>query len=87
MLVLLLILFICPSSFLISQDTNKKVLAIEDYMRWRSIFSTAISDDGNWVSFSNSFRNDSDTLYVQHLSTDRIFEIPRDSRPQFSDNN
>ena len=33
------------------QSTEKKVLTIEDYARWRSVVSTGISADGEWVSF------------------------------------
>ena len=69
-----------------AQDTGeKKVLTIEDYARWRSITSTAISDDGSWITFAYSPHRADDTLYVKSLNTDMEYELPRAYSPQFSD--
>ncbi|MFC1729035.1 prolyl oligopeptidase family serine peptidase [candidate division KSB1 bacterium] len=77
--------FLLFSNVLFAQESGIKVLDIEDYMRWRSITSTSISDDGNWITFGYGTPRDDDTLYVKQLSSDKIYEIPRASRPEFSD--
>ncbi len=75
-----------------AQATNKKVLTIDDYERWRTIGSASISDNGEWISFSYVFADKDDTLYIKNTSTDKVYEIPRGSFPPgrstsaFSDN-
>ncbi|MFC1554771.1 prolyl oligopeptidase family serine peptidase [candidate division KSB1 bacterium] len=84
MVILCAILF--AYSLIFAQDAaNKKPIAIEDYVLWRSVGSTSISDDGNWICYSFSRENVDDTLYVKNLNDDKIFDIPNGSRPQFSD--
>ena len=69
---------------LYAQD-GKEALTFDDYARWRSITSTSISDDGNWITFGYSRREADDTLYVKNLESDKLHVIPLASRPQFSD--
>ena len=64
---------------------GKKALSFDDYARWRTIGSTALSDDGAWITFSYRTRTMDDTLYVKSLSTVKEYEIPSGSKPQFSD--
>ena len=64
---------------------GKKALSFDDYARWRTIGSTALSDDGAWITFSYRTRTMDDTLYVKSLSTVKEYEIPSGSNPQFSD--
>ena len=72
-----------PVEYAYAQDASgKKAMKIEDYGRWRSIGSTAISDNGNWVTFAYRTPHSNDTLYVKNLSTGKEYEIPRGSRPQ-----
>ena len=68
------------------EQGEKKPLTMEDYARWRSVTSTSISDDGKWVTFAYSTFQADDTLYVKSLETDKEYEVPRGTRPQFSDN-
>ncbi|KPK95588.1 hypothetical protein AMJ80_04735 [bacterium SM23_31] len=71
---------------LYAQENNgKKALTFDDYARWRSVTSTSISDDGNWITFGYSRREADDTLYVRNLENDKLHVIPLASRPQFSD--
>ena len=71
---------------LYAQENNgKKALTFDDYARWRSVTSTSISDDGNWITFGYSRREADDTLYVRNLENDKLQLIPLASRPQFSD--
>ena len=64
---------------------EKKPLAIEDYARWRSITSAAISDDGRWVHYAYRTPDADDTLFVKQLGSGREYLIPRGQRPKFSD--
>jgi len=67
------------------ENSEKKPLSIEDYMLWRNIGSTAISDDGNWFTYAYSRRNEDASLYIKHLTSDKIIEVERGSSPRFSD--
>ncbi len=80
----ILLIFIFALS-LFAQDNAKKVLNIEDYGRWRSVGSAAISGDGNWITYVYSLREKDDTLYVKNLVNDKIYQIPLGSGPKFSD--
>lgn len=64
---------------------EKRVLTIDEYGRFRSVVSTAISPDGEWVSYGYRKREADDEFFIENLEDDRIFEIPRASNPQFSD--
>ncbi len=85
LLLLLVTFFIFTASLNALQGEEKKVLTIEDYARWRTIVSTTISDDGNWITFGYQKVEADDMLYVKNLESDKETEIPRGSRPQFSD--
>jgi len=69
-----------------AQSTNKKVLTIDDYEKWRTISSASISDNGEWITFSYNYADKDDTLYVKSLVSDKVYEIPRGSSPALSDN-
>ena len=62
----------------------KKVLTLEDYTNWKRIESTAISPDGNWVTFAYRPNDGDATLYVKSLASDKIYEIPTAKQPAFS---
>ena len=70
-----------------AQETaSKKPLTIEDYDRWRTVISTAISDDGRWMTYAYGHREGEDTLMVQDLDGDRAStSVPQGERPVFSD--
>jgi len=82
---LFMALFIPVPALQSREEPGKKVLTIEDYQRWRRIISTSISDDGNWVTFAYQKLKTDDLLYIKNLIADKVTEIPRGSRPQFSD--
>ncbi|MDH3734401.1 MAG: prolyl oligopeptidase family serine peptidase [Gemmatimonadota bacterium] len=60
-------------------------LPIEDYDRWRSIESVALSPDGEWLTFAYGHRVIEDTLQVRHLDDRRVHELPGAANPRFSD--
>lgn len=85
LLVALTIPTAAPAALAQEQD-SLRVMQIEDYARWRSIVSVAISDDGNWVTYAyDNFRAD-DTLFVKSLDNDTEYQVPLGFDPEFSPN-
>ncbi len=76
-----------PTAFAVpaGQADEKKVLTIDEYARFRSVTSTALSPDGQWVSYGYRKREADDEFVVKNLDDDRTFEVPRGSAPLFSD--
>lgn len=62
-----------------------KVLTVDDYDRWSRIGSTALSDNGEWMSYSYSPNGGDDTLYIKNIESGKIYREPYCSNPQFSD--
>ncbi len=83
--VILIVVLISATSLLAQDPGEKKALPIDEYGRWRSITSTAISDDGNWISFAYRKREADDSLYVRNLRTQKEYLIPCGSGARFSD--
>ncbi len=68
-----------------AQDNDgKRAMQIEDYARWRSIVSTSIADDGDWMTYGYRHHRADDTLYVRNLNNEQEFLVPRASQPEFS---
>lgn len=90
--IICVLLFVGFAQDIYAQSSNKKVLTIDDYEKWRTISSVSISDNGKWITFSYVFADKDDTLYIKSTSTDKVYEIPRGSLPRrrsaaaFSDN-
>ncbi len=55
---------------------GKKVLTLADYGPWKRIASTAISDDGRWVTYTLTPNDGDETLYVKQLDADKLYTIP-----------
>src|SRR5512147_243424 len=53
----------------------KKVLNVGDYGRWNRITSTAISNDGKWMSYAYAPNEGDITLYVKQLDGDKLHTI------------
>ena len=66
-----------------AQET-KKILSVKDYPKWNRIVSTAISDNGAWISYGYRPNDGDDTLYIKNVETGQIFTDPYCSNPQFS---
>ncbi len=54
---------------------GKKVLTIDDYGRWKTIASVAISDDGRWACHIYRPREGDSNLYVKELDGDKLYTI------------
>ena len=55
---------------------GKKVLTLADYGPWKRITSTAISDDGKWVTYTLTPNDGDETLNVKQLDGDKLYTIP-----------
>jgi len=78
---LLLLLSSAGTSF--AQD--RRPLPIEDYDRWRSIESVALSPDGQWLTFAYGHRVIEDTLQIRSLDDERLYTIRGAAGPVLSD--
>ena len=85
LMILLAAFFFSVTSLHALEGEDKKVLTIEDYGRWQQIVSASISDAGSWITFGYQKPEADDMLYVKNLQSNEEVEIPRGSRPQFSD--
>ena len=83
--ILLIVISVSATSLLAQEQGEKKPVPIEDYGRWRSITSTAISDDGNWVCFAYRKREADDSLYVKNIETQKEYLVSLASGARFSD--
>ncbi len=83
---LAVIVVLISATTLLAQDPDaKKPIPIDDYERWRSITSTAISDNGEWLSFAYTKREADDSLYVENAGTGQEYLLSCASRSQFSE--
>jgi dipeptidyl aminopeptidase/acylaminoacyl peptidase len=78
-----MVLAVAVSLFAQTQ-ASQKVLTLADYTRWKHITSTAISPDGNWVSFAYRPNGGDETLFFKNVTNDMVHEIAVGSRPAFS---
>lgn len=49
---------------------EKRQLTVEDYKLWNTLHIGALSDDGNWTSYSKSYLSKADTLFLKSTITD-----------------
>jgi dienelactone hydrolase len=54
---------------------EKKALTIEDYGRWKSIASVALTDDGQWACYIYRPREGESTLFVRQLDGEKLYTI------------
>lgn len=64
---------------------GKKVLSLADYGRWNRVGSTALSSDGQWMSYVYTPNEGDGSLFIRHIDSDKLYTIPVGSAPQFSD--
>jgi dienelactone hydrolase len=71
-----------------STNGAKKVLAFDDYARWRSIEGSRISGDGQWVAYGYRQPNSLDPkleLHIYRIDTQKDETVPNALQPAFSD--
>lgn len=69
----------------VAAQSDLRPLPVEDYDRWRTLESTELSPDGEWMTFTYGHRVIEDTLQVLNLSDESVHEIPAAADPAFSD--
>ena len=81
-LVVILLLNFCP---ILGQFQQQKNIGEADYEQWGALALHSISKKGNWTSYSMTYENQSDTLFLQRTdgSTPYTFANGKDGR--FSD--
>src|SRR5579864_914760 len=55
---------------------GKKVLTLADYGPWKRITSTALSDDGKWMTYTLSPNDGDETLMIKQLDGEMVYTIP-----------
>src|SRR5690242_7534461 len=58
-----------------------KVLNLPDYGRWNRITSTAISPDGNWMTYTLQPNDGDATLIVKRLDGDKVYSVNAGTAP------
>ncbi len=66
---------------------QKQNLQPEDFKLWHSLGGSSLSDDGNWNAYTISRQEDSDTVFVKHTSTDKMYSLPFANGGSFSADN
>lgn len=59
---------------------QQRPLTIEDYPSWKSITSTALSENGLWFQYTYRPNEGDDTLFVKNLSSQTLYTIPSASQ-------
>lgn len=60
----------------ICQAQEKRKVTLEDYKLWHTIKTGATSDDGVWTSYSKTYMNHIDTLYLKNTKSDFEYVFP-----------
>lgn len=79
-LVLILQLVACP---LWGQELQKKALTVEDYSKWGNLRLGKLNLNGQWISYTMSYENGLDTLFVKNTKSLQTFSFPSANREDF----
>jgi dipeptidyl aminopeptidase/acylaminoacyl peptidase len=88
---ILILIIISTGATLLQADEKKKVLTMDDYGLWRTVTSTQLSNDGEWMTYDYSKPEadedapDERNLQIKHLVSDKVYEVPFGISPVFSD--
>lgn len=87
--VFLILFFILPlvTCLLWGQVVQKKDLTAADYHLWGALSLEKISPDQNWASYSMTYDNTIDTLFVRNTITLKTFSFPGVHHSIFTKNN
>ncbi|MFB9080218.1 S9 family peptidase [Flavobacterium procerum] len=80
-LVLYLQLVACP---LLGQVKQKKWITSEDYSKWGTLRINNLSADGSWASYSVSYENARDTLFIKNIKSMQTFAFPQANTDTFA---
>lgn len=76
-----IVLLFVGSNFAYAQQ---KVLTIDDYPLWSRIVGTEISANGDWMAYALRPNGGDDTLFVQALNNNKVYEVPNANAAEFS---
>jgi dipeptidyl aminopeptidase/acylaminoacyl peptidase len=77
---LILLLISCPGT---AQNNNKKELIAADYSLWSYLTLQKLSENAKWISYSLSYQNGNDTLFVKNSTNSKTFTFPGASGGEF----
>lgn len=80
-LFLFLVLLICNQ---LSFGQTQKPLTLEDYAQWNSIRNTAISTNGNWMTYAYSPNEGDATLHIRKVDGDTLRTVINGKQVAFS---
>lgn len=64
---------------------DKRALDHEDYAKWNSVGSQALSNDGQWIGFTITPVEGDATLKIRQIKSGKEYSIQRGSRARFTD--
>jgi dipeptidyl aminopeptidase/acylaminoacyl peptidase len=70
-----------------AQNNPKKQLTAVDYNLWSYLKAEKLSENAKWVSFSVSYENGNDTLFVKNTKGTRTFSFPGAGKGEFIGDN
>jgi len=65
------------------QVMQKKQLTVADYAKWGSVNLNKINENGHWISYTVSYKNGSDTLFIKNTHSLRTHFFPSGNRGEF----
>lgn len=65
---------------------SKLPLKVEDYGKWSQIFIGELSDDGAWGSYTLTYENGLDTLFLKNTRNHKTFPFPSSASAAFGKN-
>ncbi|WP_422353981.1 prolyl oligopeptidase family serine peptidase [Roseivirga pacifica] len=71
----------------LARGQEKKPLTLADYGQWNSIRNTAISPNGEWMTYSYVPNDGDSKLYVRKIDGDTVSSAVNGKRVSFSDDN
>ncbi|MEL1240358.1 S9 family peptidase [Flavobacterium flavipallidum] len=63
---------------------KKLPLTAAEFHKWPGLIREKISDNGQWISFVLSYRNDQDSLFIQNTANNQRLSFPKGKDMQFS---
>ena len=69
------------------QVVQKKQLTPSDYHLWGEVKLNKISFDEKWASYSMSYEDGRDTLFVRHISTNKTYPFAKGDNSVFTQSN
>lgn len=79
----LLLFFVLVSCSVLGQVVQKKIVTEVDYKLWSYLQAEAISDDGQWLSYRNSY-HDTDTLFTRHIKNKKTYHFVQGQKGVFT---